>query len=103
MGILVRSAIVIGALVYLAPLRYDQPTTDQPLHQPDNLSVSGAADAVWKSLPDNAKKTVSDEVQKQLIEAAKKEALSRIPFANNTERASQSPKNFPISGNPEKN
>lgn len=75
MGILLRSAIVIGVIAYLSPLGYNSRTTQPSAgHGPQsgNSLSSRTADDIWQILPDAAKKAVMDEAQKRTIEAARK-------------------------------
>ncbi len=68
MGILLRSAIVIGVIVYLSPTWNDPPTESSSARkQSAGEAVSGAANTLWQTLPESARKTVTDTAKKQIL------------------------------------
>lgn len=79
MGIILRSAIVIGVIVYLAPLRYDAPTKKpHTSSEQGNINPSEAVQAIWQQLPDSAKKQITEEAQKRLLETAQSEIEKKL-------------------------
>lgn len=71
MGVLLRSAAIIGVIFYLSPVRNEQPTAGQKQGS-DSVSLSGPAGALWQQLPDATKETLANEFRKQLVETATK-------------------------------
>lgn len=74
MGVLLRSAVIIGVIFYLSPVRNEQPATTHKQGS-DSITLSGTAGVLWQQLPDTAKETLANEFQKQLVETAAKNLL----------------------------
>lgn len=71
MGVLLRSAVIIGAIFYLSPVRNESKPYG-PQQSSEGVSLSGAANTLWQQLPAETKQTLTSEFQKQLLEAAGK-------------------------------
>lgn len=74
MGVILRSAVIIGVIFYLSPVR-NEPKPSGSQQSSEGISLSGTANALWQQLPAETKQTLTSEFQKQLIETAGKSLI----------------------------
>jgi len=93
MGTLFKSALVIGVLVYLAPIRLGQAGNDAghlpPLPHPP--SFSDTAGAIWQKLPSEVKQNIENRARDQILDAARKELLTPKELTDQTSADSRIP------------